>query len=139
MPDHLKARCLCRGIAFGIQAPIITCSHCHCDSCRRAHSAAFVTWSSFRKDQVSLSKGAELLRRFESSSGVFRSFCGVCGSPLIYESESEGDIVYLPTACFESSIGSEPVRHVSVEEKAPWLVIGDHLPRYQGKDQLVSE
>jgi hypothetical protein len=139
MSDDLKGRCLCRGIEFSIQQPIITCSHCHCESCRRSHSWAFVTWSSFRKDQLSLSKGVELIRRFESSPGVFRSFCSVCGSHLLYESESEGDIIYAPTACFDSLIAVEPSRHVSVEEKVPWLSIGDGLPQYHGKDKLVSK
>src|SRR5215470_12750509 len=139
MPEHLKARCLCKRVEFSIQPPIRTCSHCHCESCRRSHSSAFVTWSSFRKDQLSLLRGVELIRRYESSPGVFRSFCSVCGSPLLYESQSEGEIIYIPTACFESSIGEEPVRHVSVEEKVPWLFIGDGLPQYHGKDKLVSK
>lgn len=134
----VTGRCLCTKIQFEIASPVASASHCHCESCRRAHSAAFVTWSSFAKSQLKFIAGEGLLKKYESSPGVLRSFCSVCGSPLFYEADSEPGAMYVPTAALGTPTDLVATRHVSFEEKVPWLNMHDGLPKYFGKDSLIK-
>ena len=48
-----RGRCMCGARAASSRAfPSRFCAHCHCESCRRAHGAAFVTWVGFPSAQV---------------------------------------------------------------------------------------
>lgn len=138
MSKALRGKCFCGRIQFEITETEVTCSHCHCESCRRAHSAPFVTWTSFHKDQLLFSQGKDLLKKYQSSENVSRSFCENCGTPLFYESLDENGIIYAPTASFVDLPNLLPNRHVSFEEKVPWLDITDSLPKYHGKMNLME-
>lgn len=137
--SSLHGSCLCKSIEFKIETPTLTCSHCHCDSCRKAHSAAFVTWTSFEESQLSFIKGQDILKKYQSSPNVSRSFCGNCGSPLFYKSTDEGQILYVPTSTLSNAPDVLPTRHVSYEEKVVWLDVDNHLPKYFGKSELIGE
>jgi hypothetical protein len=134
----IEGRCLCKKVQFRVTTPTLTCSHCHCESCRRAHSALFVTWTSFNIDQLSFICGKDLLTKFESSKGHFRSFCSSCGTRLLAETAEEYPVVYIPTACFSSEIDLKATCHVSFEEKVDWLEITDPLPKYKSKTELIQ-
>ncbi|MGE0525767.1 MAG: GFA family protein [Bdellovibrionales bacterium] len=134
----LFGRCFCGQVRFSVRPPIQTCTHCHCESCRRAHSSAFVTWSSYRKDQLKILEGSAHLTQFESSRNVYRRFCKWCGSHLFFQCIAEDPVLYSPTACFYGPVGVTPTRHVSFEERVAWLTLGDHLPKYEGKTQPIN-
>ncbi len=42
--NSVQGHCFCRSVKFEIQFPTEFASHCHCESCRISHGAAFVTW-----------------------------------------------------------------------------------------------
>ena len=56
------------------------CAHCYCFSCRTTHSAGVVTWIGFKREQVRITRGAELVRDYVSSQGTRRKFCTQCGT-----------------------------------------------------------
>ncbi len=85
-----------------------------------------------------MAAGLGALTCFESSPGVFRSFCGRCGSQLLYESDAEPATIYFPTACLASAPDVLPARHVSIEEKVDWLDVADALPKVVGKGEPGS-
>ena len=80
-----RGRCMCGRVRFVARFPSRFVAHCHCESCRRAHGAAFVTWVGFMAPQVSVTAGADDLAVYESSPGTFRKFCRVCGTKLFFE------------------------------------------------------
>jgi hypothetical protein len=108
-------------------------SHCHCTSCRRAHGAPFVTWTSVDQRDLTWRRGEAQLRAYESSTGVFWRFCGRCGSSLAYETTKEPGRIYLTLANLEGALPGRPEAHVSFEEHVEWLDLGFALPRYRGK------
>ena len=69
-----RGRCHCGRVRFVARFPSRFNAHCHCESCRRAHGAAFVTWVGFPSAQVTVTEGGDLLRAHESSPGTRRSF-----------------------------------------------------------------
>ena len=56
-----------------------------------------------------ITKGARSMRRFEDKdAGGTRSFCGKCGTPLLYERDRAPKWVNIPRALFETRTGREP-------------------------------
>ncbi|MBP6368797.1 MAG: GFA family protein, partial [Burkholderiales bacterium] len=103
-----RGGCHCGAVRFVARFPSRFVAHCHCASCRRAHGAAFVTWAGFPSDQVAVSEGTELLKVHVSSPGTKRSFCGVCGTKLFFQSEKWPGETHVPLAAFDEPVDRPP-------------------------------
>jgi hypothetical protein len=129
----MEGACFCQSVRYQIDPPTARASHCHCQSCRLAHGAAFVTWTSVPRARFRFLQGGDGLSTYQSSPGVRRHFCRRCGSHLLYDCDAEPDIIYL-TVAHLLELPSTPVdRHVSFEEQAPWAAGAASLPRYRAK------
>lgn len=142
--SRVRARCHCGGVVLMLALPSRMCGHCHCESCRRIHAAAFVTWTGFVRDQVRVESGQDMLRAYASSPNVTRQFCGRCGTQLLYVSSDEPEKVYIPRAAIleaeadadDTSIAfdREPECHVNMADAVPWLSVDDALPKFDRFD-----
>jgi hypothetical protein len=133
-PESKKRQgsCLCGVVRFAIELPAIACAHCHCSMCRRAHGAAFVTWVVVMKEQFEVLSGANRLVHYASSREATRSFCGVCGSSLLFEGEHFPGQVHVVRANIEGEIDRAPDMHVFFGDRVPWVRLADDLPRFGG-------
>lgn len=131
--------CFCGAVRFEIETPTDFCSHCHCESCRRSHGAAFVTWTGVPLAQYRLLRGSEKIRKYESSPGVRWCFCADCGTSLLYEHAGVPNRIYMTVANLDEPLDQEPEGHVSYEEKVAWLRVHDGLPKYRGKSDQRME
>jgi hypothetical protein len=131
MTDSIAGECLCKGVRFELSLPAKFCAHCHCSMCRRAHGAAFVTWTGVPKGQLVVTTGAELLCRHESSPGALRTFCSRCGSSLFFEAERWAGEIHLAVANLER-LPFAPSAHVFFDDHVEWVTIADDLPRLGG-------
>ena len=122
MPDSGTVRCHCGGVELVATFPSRFCAHCYCFSCRTTHAAGVVTWIGFRRDQVRVAKGAELIRDYESSQGTRRKFCTRCGTRLAFESDQHGwhDEMHLPLALFVTPVDRAPSANSFPEERPEW-------------------
>jgi len=125
--------CLCGTVKFEVRLPSKFCAHCHCNNCRRAHGAAFVTWVGFPKDQVEVLAGGDSLKRYLTDTQAIRSFCNNCGSTLFFESPRWAGELHVVRANIDGEIDREPSGHCYVDHRASWWQITDSLPRYGGK------
>jgi hypothetical protein len=114
-------RCHCGGVRFVARFPSRFACHCHCESCRRAHSAAFVTWIGFPSAQVEVLGGADSLAAHESSPGTARKFCRACGTKLFFESERWAGETHVALPAFDTPVDRVPHGHVFAEEHVGWL------------------
>jgi len=100
--------------------------------CRRAHGAPLVTWVGVPREQFRLLSGADVLVRYASSAAAHRSFCGRCGSPLLFEGERWKDEVHVARAAIDGEIDRPVVAHCYWDDRAAWMPIADDLPRLGG-------
>jgi hypothetical protein len=133
VPDPVRGACLCGAVRFELTLPTQVCAHCHCSICRRAHGAGYVTWVRLPKLQLELTSGREKLVRYASSEDATRSFCGVCGSSLFFESKTAQSSIDVALANLDGSLDRKPQLHVFVDDRAEWVAIGDDLPRLGGR------
>lgn len=132
----IRGRCACGGVRLVLTPPTVFASHCHCESCRRSHAAPLVTWTAVAEAAFTVASGAELLVAYASSPGVTRSFCGRCGTQLVYRMAGL-DRVYVPVAVLDRT--DRPIEgHVSYEERVSWLAGLESLPCFHAKgDQAL--
>ena len=71
---------------------------------------------------------------FNSSPGVERSFCQKCGSPISFRSQRMSGMMHFFVATMAEPEKFKPTMHVAIEEKVPWLQLGDDLPSHVGPD-----
>ena len=124
----VRGHCLCGAVSFAFEGDAIWCAHCHCESCRRQVSAAFATFVAAPRERFVWT--SEPPATYASSSGVTRSFCAVCGTPMAYENDKESpDEVHLYLASVDPRPDSiEPERHDFWSEKVGWVHLDDGLP-----------
>lgn len=130
--DKVGGSCLCGTVRFEVTLPAKFCAHCHCGNCRRAHGAAFVTWAGFPDERFAVTAGEEHLARYATDTGATRSFCGRCGTPLLYQGPRWPGEVHVARAAIDGRIDKLPGAHVYVDHAADWFEITDSLDRYGG-------
>ena len=127
MPEKGIARCHCGGVEIEVAFPSRFCAHCYCWSCRTTHAAGVVTWIGFKRAQVRIVKGLELVRDYESSKGTRRKFCTHCGTRLAFESRhgNWADEMHLPLALFVTPVDRAPTVNSFPDERPAWAPLQD--------------
>lgn len=126
-----RGTCLCGGIRYEIRGALNAVVNCHCSDCRKAHGAAFRTRASVKTEDFLWISGKELLTRYESKPGEFRTFCRVCGSNLVTEFRDKPEEYGFALGTLDTNPRLAPECHVWVSDKAPWHQIVDDLPRFE--------
>ncbi|MGF6109819.1 GFA family protein [Pseudomonas frederiksbergensis] len=116
----LRGSCLCKTIEYqldGLDMPIV---HCHCQTCRKAHAAAFASTAGVLREHFRWTRGQERLGSYESSPGKFRNFCSVCGSQLMAERLAQPHVI-VRVATLDDDPGVIPQAHIWTSHDVPWL------------------
>jgi hypothetical protein len=121
-----SGRCYCGAVVFRVEGPVGAPCICHCESCRRATGAPFVAWGTVDSAHFHIERGT--LQHVKRSPGIERGFCAVCGTSLTYQ-ESPDKIDFVLAALNDSGRWP-PVMHIWLQDKLPWIVIADGLPRH---------
>ena len=129
----MRGSCLCGQVVYSVERLASAPRHCSCNTCRKAHAAAFNTSASVRQAEFQWLRGETLLSSFESSPGKRRYFCGVCGSRLIAQ-RSESENVALRVATLDEDPQQKPSLHIWVSSEVPWLAYGNQVTSFEGWD-----
>ena len=129
----MRGHCFCQKIQYEITPPTRMFSHCHCESCRRSHGAAFVSWTSVPNEQFQLISGAEEISEYQSSPGIVWKFCKNCGTSILQTTRHSPGITYVVAASLVDAMDRDPEGHMSFEEKVSWLDVEDDLPKFNEK------
>ena len=126
----LEGSCLCGVIAYKIHSDLGPIVMCHCSRCRKANGSAFAANAAVSTKDFKLTSGEGFMAEFESSPGVFRVFCGNCGSPLYSRRQITPEIIRLRIGTLDTAIEGKPSVHIFVGSKAEWVEICDDLPQH---------
>jgi len=125
MADMHAGTCFCGSVAIAVTGVPVEMGYCHCDSCRSYSGApvsAFILW---KADDVTITRGAELIGRFNKTAMSDRLFCTRCGGHVMVHHPGFGlTHVYpaiIPTVAFT------PTVHLNYAEAV--LPIRDGLPK----------
>jgi hypothetical protein len=119
-------------VRYTLEGELPPLINCHCQFCRRAHGAAFVTLAPLPAAALRVTAGADAVREFRTPGVGTRSFCERCGTRLWNRAESMPAFLTLAVASLEES--DQPAReaalHINVESKARWYEIRDGVPQH---------
>ena len=120
--------CQCGAVRFrGTGAPKWV-AHCHCKDCRRASAAPFTTYASFKTEKFNWTAAAP--QPYASSPNVTRRFCGICGTPMSYESDRWAGETHIFVATLDDPEALSPRLHAYVVDQLSWIHTDDGLRRY---------
>lgn len=131
--------CLCGRVRYRYRGPLRPVVACHCEQCRRTSghfSAATQGW----QERLALDDPGDALRWYESSPGVRRGFCGVCGASILWQREGSGRISIM-AGTLDAPTGLELVLHIhgasagdyyGIDPGVPSLPEGGELPAIPG-------
>ncbi|MCH7302967.1 GFA family protein [Acinetobacter sp. NIPH1876] len=124
-----RGSCLCDGIHYEIHGEIGEIIQCHCQRCRKANGTAYATNAPISSAAFKITQGEELVKKF-AASGVYRWFCGECGSPLISSRDAQPELYRLRIGTLDTPLQQKPSMHIFAASKAEWDCIADDLPQY---------
>ena len=105
--------------------------------CRRAQGAGFVTWVGVDRDRFEFVGSTQTVRRYASSADAERTFCGRCGTPLLFQSTHWADETHVTLATLDPATAAtlQPQMHAYWSSRAPWVPEPDDgLPRRDPPD-----
>ena len=132
-----SGHCLCGAVRYRFEGEPNWQAHCHCASCRRATSSPFTSFFAVNHDRLHWS--GETPARYQSSPGIFRSFCPHCGSPLAYQSNERATEIDLYALTLDDPSAFAATVHVHWNEHLPWLHLNDGLPRHSTPRRMTAQ
>lgn len=127
----VKGSCLCGAIKYQADEIEGRIGNCHCSICRKSHGAAFATQALVRGELFTFLEGEDRLSKFESSSGLHRGFCSICGSRLVNYLQGGSTYMSVALSSIDSVFDGKPAAHLCVASKASWYEINDDLPCFE--------
>ncbi len=125
----MKGSCLCGGVHYVIKGELGPLVNCHCNTCRKAHAAAFSSVAAVKLGDLQFESGESLLNSFESSPGKRRYFCSQCGSQIYAYREGQPHYI-LRLGTLDDDPQAKIAQHIWMSEKAPWYDVCDALPQF---------
>ena len=120
--------CMCGAVRYRLEGEPEGGTICHCESCRRSSGAPSLAWVIFPAGGFRFTAGEP--RHYRSSPHIQRSFCGNCGTQVLYRSERRPEVVDIPTATLDAPNDYPPDREIWTGEKIEWETLNGKLPIY---------
>src|SRR5438093_6843255 len=90
MADMHTGRCYCGAVEIALRSEPLDMGYCHCEACRRYSAAPVSAFTLWKKENVSVTKGAEFLGKFKSSEISDRRYCTKCGGHIVVDHPTLG-------------------------------------------------
>ena len=91
---------------------------------------AYATNAPIAKADFKLTSGQDVVKKYASSAGTERCFCGNCGSPLVSIKADTPEFYRLRIGTLDTPLQQKPTQHIFVASQAEWDNICDALPQY---------
>jgi hypothetical protein len=137
MSASVTGSCLCGGVRYEVKPPAVRFQYCHCLSCRKATSSAHGAMIFFPPENFRWLAGGELIERFtdeKENPGYMRWFCRTCGSAVPRFNRTR-QFMLVPAGTLDGDPGVRPERSIFWDERGPWYVGPEALPKFaEGPD-----
>ena len=136
MSNAITGRCYCGTIKMHSTKAPRAVAYCHCNDCRRVTVAPVAAFAAF--DETALSFVPNEGRSVSVNSGVTRSFCECCGTPLTGRYEYLPGMVYVSLGVVDQADELAPQLHAHESNRLSWLHIDDECKRItrSARDEL---
>jgi hypothetical protein len=126
--EELTGGCFCGAIRYRSAAPTRPATLCHCVSCRRAAGTHALGHYTVQRAQFMLTK--ERPTEYRSSPGVFRGFCGQCGTTLTYWNSGQPQDISVTIGSLDDPRRVPPIDHTWMLDAVEWDKPSDGMPHF---------
>ena len=130
----LSGGCQCGAVRFRVEGDLGEASICHCRMCQKATGGLYGPYVSTAVADLTWTRGAR--GRFQSSSKIWRGFCGDCGTPLTYE--PAGAQIALAIGAFDDPAQVRPTLQFGSPHKLPWVDALSALPSHEPEEPKIA-
>jgi len=131
MASTIDGGCLCGGVRYRLHGRPKPGSDCHCEDCRRASAAPYVTWCTVPSKAIEVLSGE--LRRV-SYADRLRSFAFCCGTPLFIQDEASSEWIDVTVASLDDPKTFPPEVAIWTEDKLPWVKLDPSRRAFPGAE-----
>lgn len=123
----IEGGCLCGAIRYRLSTPALQTCVCHCVDCRMASGAPAMAWTFFHTGAMEWVKGEAKVIHFADRE---RSFCGDCGTPLMFFDPEIPHIFEVSTCSLDKPENFPPKDQCWLVDGLSWSEEISKLPRY---------
>ena len=123
----IEGGCLCGAIRYELSKPALQTSLCHCEDCRKASGAPAVAWTFFHSGALEWVRGKPKVICF---AGRERTFCGDCGTPLMFFDPGLPHIFEVSTCSLDEADAYPPGDRCWMADAPSWFAETNALPGY---------
>ena len=124
---ELTGGCLCGAVRYRLTAEPFDAGWCHCRTCQLNSGTPAMAFASVPSADYVIENGREAIRRYPSSQGAERWFCGQCGTPLLFR-ELAGTTHDFSIATLDRPEAVPPGFHIYCASSIAWAQPADDLP-----------
>ncbi|WP_084395718.1 GFA family protein [Henriciella aquimarina] len=117
--------CLCGAVRFRATGPWESPHWCHCETCRKATGAPAAAFVNFPVEGFEWEQGEPAW--YESSPGIERGFCSVCGTSLCTFEPGDA-LISLLIGCLDEPERIAPTYQIWMRRRLSWLDDLNDLP-----------
>ena len=118
--------CLCGAVRYQLTSAPKALVVCHCKDCQKQAGSAFSVVGVSARDDLKLT-GALTSFTHPGSSGqdVTRKFCGLCGSPVLTDTDAARDqgIIFFKAGTLDSTTDLAPTVHYWTGSAQAWFAM----------------
>ena len=132
MPSTLEGGCACGAVRYRIDAEPLATVVCHCTDCQVQSGGAFSMTMVVRSDSLKILSGIpkSFLRTSDSGNQLECFFCPDCGARLYNDNHGAPGAFNVKPGTLDDRSWLQPVMHVWVRSKQPWVPIPDGAERF---------
>jgi len=132
---ELAGQCLCGRVRLRAVPEALHADACHCGMCRRWSGGPVMTINCGAS--VSIERGEEVLRRFDSSDWGQRGFCSECGSHLFYRLKPQ-DTYFVSAGLFGPIEGLAFTTEIFIDSKPSWYDFANPTRKMTEADVMAA-
>lgn len=131
MNETRQGGCACGSVRYRLAAAPFDAGWCHCRTCQLNSGAPAMVFASVKAGDLVFTSGAEIVRRFKSSSFGHRLFCGNCGTPIAMQVDHQPETIDFSVATLDRPEAVPPGFHIFDGSRLGWFQTADDLPRHE--------
>ena len=135
-------KCMCGAVQFEVPGEPFAMLICHCIDCRAWSASPVNGATAFKRDELTVTKGQEFIKKYNSSNGHERCWCSKCGGH-IFSDHPAFDLIDVYASVLDG-LEFKPGAYVNYAQSL--LPIKDGLPKFKdvpkelgGSGKLMDE
>jgi hypothetical protein len=121
----LTGGCLCGGVRYEIDEPLVSSGYCHCTRCQRRTGTAAAPSARIAPGSLRIVAGEELVRCWQPEDGFAKCFCSNCGGALWSCDPDDPNVMGVRLGTVDGDPGIRPTQRTYVDYAAVWEPIPD--------------